>query len=207
MLQLKEKTRSTHCFLTAGAHIWKNIITQCHINFDWNISSWFPISGSSGNSCLLCLSREKPAQTKPWSEAHFGSLALSARSWSAASGESLSVPSSMCESCALLLPSLSLSAGNSKQALRCKTCKIAAHLWCTSELSQQACHGKVQKHSVNLMRHSCCVACCFLREGDGWLSQFLLFWKAKIIRNIYILKRGSKIIYTLLKMCYKCCFF
>lgn len=35
-------------------------------------------------------------------------------------------------------------AGNSKQALRCKTCKIAAHLWCTSELSQQACHGKVR---------------------------------------------------------------
>ncbi|XP_075894661.1 SH3 and cysteine-rich domain-containing protein 2-like isoform X3 [Nelusetta ayraudi] len=32
--------------------------------------------------------------------------------------------------------------GNSKQALRCKTCKIAAHLWCTSELSRQACHGK-----------------------------------------------------------------
>lgn len=39
---------------------------------------------------------------------------------------------------------LSFSAGNSKQALRCKTCKIAAHLWCTSELSQQPCHGKVQ---------------------------------------------------------------
>ncbi|XP_034076216.1 SH3 and cysteine-rich domain-containing protein 2-like isoform X1 [Gymnodraco acuticeps] len=32
--------------------------------------------------------------------------------------------------------------GNSKQALRCKTCKMAAHLWCTSELSQQLCHGK-----------------------------------------------------------------
>ncbi|PWA17764.1 hypothetical protein CCH79_00008281 [Gambusia affinis] len=32
--------------------------------------------------------------------------------------------------------------GNSKQALRCKTCKMAAHLWCTSELSQQQCHGK-----------------------------------------------------------------
>ncbi|KAJ3600183.1 hypothetical protein NHX12_031169 [Muraenolepis orangiensis] len=32
--------------------------------------------------------------------------------------------------------------GNSKQALRCKTCKIAAHLWCTSELSQQLCYGK-----------------------------------------------------------------
>ncbi|XP_033998649.1 SH3 and cysteine-rich domain-containing protein 2-like [Trematomus bernacchii] len=32
--------------------------------------------------------------------------------------------------------------GNSKQALRCRTCKMAAHLWCTSELSQQLCHGK-----------------------------------------------------------------
>ncbi|XP_047214657.1 SH3 and cysteine-rich domain-containing protein 2-like [Girardinichthys multiradiatus] len=32
--------------------------------------------------------------------------------------------------------------GNSKQALWCKTCKMAAHLWCTSELSQQQCHGK-----------------------------------------------------------------
>ncbi|KAK5913722.1 SH3 and cysteine-rich domain-containing protein 2-like isoform X1 [Pseudochaenichthys georgianus] len=32
--------------------------------------------------------------------------------------------------------------GNSKQALRCKTCKMAAHLWCTSELSQQLCYGK-----------------------------------------------------------------
>lgn len=32
--------------------------------------------------------------------------------------------------------------GNSKQALRCRTCKMAAHLWCTSELSQQPCYGK-----------------------------------------------------------------
>ncbi|KAJ0058353.1 hypothetical protein NL108_013415, partial [Boleophthalmus pectinirostris] len=31
---------------------------------------------------------------------------------------------------------------NSKQALRCKTCKMAAHLWCTSDLSQQPCYGK-----------------------------------------------------------------
>ncbi|KAJ0001133.1 hypothetical protein NQD34_006153 [Periophthalmus magnuspinnatus] len=34
--------------------------------------------------------------------------------------------------------------GNSKQALRCKTCKMAAHLWCTSDLSQQPCYGKVR---------------------------------------------------------------
>ncbi|XP_051530481.1 SH3 and cysteine-rich domain-containing protein 2-like [Myxocyprinus asiaticus] len=32
--------------------------------------------------------------------------------------------------------------GYSKQGLRCKSCKIGAHLWCSSELSQQACHGK-----------------------------------------------------------------
>uniref|UniRef100_A0A3P8TBM3 SH3 and cysteine-rich domain-containing protein 2 n=1 Tax=Amphiprion percula TaxID=161767 RepID=A0A3P8TBM3_AMPPE len=32
--------------------------------------------------------------------------------------------------------------GNSKQGLRCKTCKLAAHLWCSSELSQQPCNGK-----------------------------------------------------------------
>lgn len=64
-------------------------------------------------------------------------------------------------------PSTPHPAGNSKQALRCKTCKIAAHLWCTSELSQQACHGKV-RHTLA----ECNVAlwsasrreklCCFL---------------------------------------------
>ncbi|XP_057682929.1 SH3 and cysteine-rich domain-containing protein 2-like [Corythoichthys intestinalis] len=32
--------------------------------------------------------------------------------------------------------------GNSKQGLRCKSCKMAAHLWCSSELSQQPCNGK-----------------------------------------------------------------
>ncbi|XP_034050298.1 SH3 and cysteine-rich domain-containing protein 2-like [Thalassophryne amazonica] len=32
--------------------------------------------------------------------------------------------------------------GNSKQGLRCKACKLAAHLWCSSELSQQPCMGK-----------------------------------------------------------------
>ncbi|KAM8836612.1 SH3 and cysteine-rich domain-containing protein 2-like [Spinachia spinachia] len=32
--------------------------------------------------------------------------------------------------------------GNSKQALRCKACKLPAHLWCSSELSQQPCNGK-----------------------------------------------------------------
>ncbi|XP_063076956.1 SH3 and cysteine-rich domain-containing protein 2-like [Engraulis encrasicolus] len=32
--------------------------------------------------------------------------------------------------------------GNSKQGLRCKSCKMGAHLWCSSELSQQPCNGK-----------------------------------------------------------------
>ncbi|XP_031699473.1 SH3 and cysteine-rich domain-containing protein 2-like isoform X3 [Anarrhichthys ocellatus] len=32
--------------------------------------------------------------------------------------------------------------GNSKQGLRCKACKLATHLWCSSELSQQPCNGK-----------------------------------------------------------------
>ncbi|XP_074476268.1 SH3 and cysteine-rich domain-containing protein 2-like isoform X1 [Sebastes fasciatus] len=32
--------------------------------------------------------------------------------------------------------------GNSKQGLRCKACKLPAHLWCSSELSQQPCNGK-----------------------------------------------------------------
>uniref|UniRef100_A0A8C9RQ17 SH3 and cysteine-rich domain-containing protein 2 n=1 Tax=Scleropages formosus TaxID=113540 RepID=A0A8C9RQ17_SCLFO len=32
--------------------------------------------------------------------------------------------------------------GNSKQGLRCKSCKLGAHLWCSSELSQQPCNGK-----------------------------------------------------------------
>uniref|UniRef100_A0A3Q4HV61 SH3 and cysteine-rich domain-containing protein 2 n=1 Tax=Neolamprologus brichardi TaxID=32507 RepID=A0A3Q4HV61_NEOBR len=34
--------------------------------------------------------------------------------------------------------------GNSKQGLRCKSCKMATHLWCSSELSQQPCNGKVR---------------------------------------------------------------
>ncbi|XP_046710822.1 SH3 and cysteine-rich domain-containing protein 2-like [Silurus meridionalis] len=42
----------------------------------------------------------------------------------------------VCQQCKLMIT------GNSKQGLRCKTCKIAAHLWCLSELSQQVCNGK-----------------------------------------------------------------
>ncbi|RXM31879.1 F-box/LRR-repeat protein 20 [Acipenser ruthenus] len=35
--------------------------------------------------------------------------------------------------------------GNSKQGLRCKACKLGAHLWCSSELSQQQCNGKANE--------------------------------------------------------------
>ncbi|XP_060794747.1 SH3 and cysteine-rich domain-containing protein 2-like [Neoarius graeffei] len=42
----------------------------------------------------------------------------------------------VCQQCKQLI------AGNSKQGLRCKMCKLAAHLWCSSELSQQVCNGK-----------------------------------------------------------------
>ncbi|XP_056597186.1 SH3 and cysteine-rich domain-containing protein 2-like [Triplophysa dalaica] len=40
--------------------------------------------------------------------------------------------------------------GNSKQGLHCKTCKMGAHLWCVSELSQQACQGKSGMFRRNL---------------------------------------------------------
>ncbi|XP_061911538.1 SH3 and cysteine-rich domain-containing protein 2-like isoform X2 [Entelurus aequoreus] len=44
-----------------------------------------------------------------------------------------------CERCKHLIQ------GNSKQGLRCKACKMAAHLWCFAELSQQPCVGKAEK--------------------------------------------------------------
>ncbi|XP_027728949.1 SH3 and cysteine-rich domain-containing protein 2 isoform X3 [Vombatus ursinus] len=33
--------------------------------------------------------------------------------------------------------------GNSKQGLRCKTCKASVHLWCSEEISHQQCPGKM----------------------------------------------------------------
>ncbi|XP_029429541.1 SH3 and cysteine-rich domain-containing protein 2 isoform X2 [Rhinatrema bivittatum] len=41
-----------------------------------------------------------------------------------------------CELCHQLI------AGNSKQGLRCRTCKTSVHLWCSSEVSHQQCMGK-----------------------------------------------------------------
>ncbi|RXN17030.1 SH3 and cysteine-rich domain-containing 2-like protein [Labeo rohita] len=44
-----------------------------------------------------------------------------------------------CSLCKLII------AGNSKQGLRCKTCKMGAHLWCVSEASEKPCQGKSSK--------------------------------------------------------------
>ncbi|XP_060637070.2 SH3 and cysteine-rich domain-containing protein 2 isoform X1 [Anolis sagrei] len=46
-----------------------------------------------------------------------------------------------CEICHQLI------VGNSKQGLRCKTCKASVHLWCSEEVSHQQCPGKAQAAS------------------------------------------------------------
>uniref|UniRef100_A0A671R8M7 SH3 and cysteine rich domain 2 n=1 Tax=Sinocyclocheilus anshuiensis TaxID=1608454 RepID=A0A671R8M7_9TELE len=43
-----------------------------------------------------------------------------------------------CSLCKLII------AGNSKQGLRCRTCKMGAHLWCVSEFTEKPCQGKVR---------------------------------------------------------------
>ncbi|XP_077170601.1 SH3 and cysteine-rich domain-containing protein 2 isoform X1 [Paroedura picta] len=48
---------------------------------------------------------------------------------------------SPCELCHQLI------VGNSKQGLRCKTCKVSVHLWCSEEVSHQLCSGKTQATS------------------------------------------------------------
>ncbi|XP_066485202.1 SH3 and cysteine-rich domain-containing protein 2 isoform X2 [Tiliqua scincoides] len=48
---------------------------------------------------------------------------------------------SPCELCHQLI------VGNSKQGLRCKTCKVSVHLWCSEEVSHQQCTGKTQTTS------------------------------------------------------------
>uniref|UniRef100_A0A8D3AB90 SH3 and cysteine-rich domain-containing protein 2 n=1 Tax=Scophthalmus maximus TaxID=52904 RepID=A0A8D3AB90_SCOMX len=55
--------------------------------------------------------------------------------------------------------------GNSKQALRCKTCKMAAHLWCTSDLSQQPCHGKSYECVCVCVSLCVCVCVCVVSEA------------------------------------------
>ncbi|MBN3270834.1 STAC2 protein, partial [Polyodon spathula] len=44
--------------------------------------------------------------------------------------------------------------GNSKQGLRCKACKLGAHLWCSSELSQQQCNGKVVREGSGAFKRN-----------------------------------------------------
>ncbi|XP_064421689.1 SH3 and cysteine-rich domain-containing protein 2 [Latimeria chalumnae] len=44
---------------------------------------------------------------------------------------------SFCELCQHVI------VGNSKQGLRCKTCKVSVHLWCSEEVSHQQCIGRV----------------------------------------------------------------
>ncbi|XP_067282502.1 SH3 and cysteine-rich domain-containing protein 2-like [Pseudorasbora parva] len=41
-------------------------------------------------------------------------------------------------------------AGSSKQGVRCKTCKMGAHLWCVSEVSAKPCQGKSGMFKRNL---------------------------------------------------------
>ncbi|XP_051728836.1 SH3 and cysteine-rich domain-containing protein 2-like isoform X2 [Ctenopharyngodon idella] len=41
-------------------------------------------------------------------------------------------------------------AGNSKQGVRCKTCKMGVHLWCVSEVSEKPCQGKSGMFKRNL---------------------------------------------------------
>ncbi|XP_054946721.1 SH3 and cysteine-rich domain-containing protein 2 isoform X1 [Physeter macrocephalus] len=35
--------------------------------------------------------------------------------------------------------------GNSKQGLRCKTCKVSVHVWCSEEISHRQCPGKTSE--------------------------------------------------------------
>ncbi|KAK2887335.1 hypothetical protein Q8A67_015563 [Cirrhinus molitorella] len=49
-----------------------------------------------------------------------------------------------CTLCKLII------AGNSKQGLRCKICKMGAHLWCVSEVSEKPCQGKSGMFKRNL---------------------------------------------------------
>ncbi|XP_016103672.1 SH3 and cysteine-rich domain-containing protein 2-like [Sinocyclocheilus grahami] len=49
-----------------------------------------------------------------------------------------------CSLCKLII------AGNSKQGLRCRTCKMGAHLWCVSEFTEKPCQGKSGMFKRNL---------------------------------------------------------
>lgn len=67
--------------------------------------------------------------------------------------------------------------GNSKQGLRCKTCKVSVHLWCSEEISHQQCPVKSsssfrRNFSSPLLVHEPPPACAASREspptGASW---------------------------------------
>ncbi|KAI5944531.1 SH3 and cysteine-rich domain-containing protein 2 [Manis javanica] len=69
-----------------------------------------------------------------------------------------------CELCHQLI------VGNSKQGLRCKTCKVSVHLWCSEEISHQQCAGKTsssfrRNFSSPLLVHEPPPACATSRES------------------------------------------
>ncbi|XP_073901994.1 SH3 and cysteine-rich domain-containing protein 2 isoform X4 [Castor canadensis] len=71
---------------------------------------------------------------------------------------------SPCELCHQLI------VGNSKQGLRCKTCKAGVHLWCSEEISHQQCPGKTstsfrRNFSSPLLVHESSPACAMSRES------------------------------------------
>ncbi|KAH0501118.1 SH3 and cysteine-rich domain-containing protein 2 [Microtus ochrogaster] len=71
---------------------------------------------------------------------------------------------SPCELCHQLI------VGNSKQGLRCKTCKVSVHLWCSEEISHQQCPGKTstsfrRNFSSPLLVHEPPPACAISKES------------------------------------------
>nr|XP_045231953.1 SH3 and cysteine-rich domain-containing protein 2 isoform X3 [Macaca fascicularis] len=71
---------------------------------------------------------------------------------------------SPCELCHQLI------VGNSKQGLRCKTCKVSVHLWCSEEISHQQCPGKTstsfrRNFSSPLLVHEPPPACATSKES------------------------------------------
>ncbi|XP_048970684.1 SH3 and cysteine-rich domain-containing protein 2 isoform X4 [Canis lupus dingo] len=71
---------------------------------------------------------------------------------------------SPCELCHQLI------VGNSKQGLRCKTCKVSVHLWCSEEISRQQCPGKAsssfrRNFSSPLLVHEPPPACVTSKES------------------------------------------
>ncbi|XP_070629490.1 SH3 and cysteine-rich domain-containing protein 2 isoform X8 [Bos indicus] len=71
---------------------------------------------------------------------------------------------SPCELCHQLI------VGNSKQGLRCKTCKVSVHLWCSEEISHQQCPGKTsssfrRNFSSPLLVHEPPPACAMSKES------------------------------------------